>query len=355
MEIALYLKIRRVTGGAERRLGRLFNQLNDNNHKVTLLLLGNDNDISNFLKKELNIVNASIYQTPDITKLCWHIFKKRYDWICFFDSNLYLSFILFTTFFIKSKTLMSVAYYLYAYGHFPNKSQKIRFFFFMKTVTHIDCLYPKGTSKLKKRYNRKNVTTTPIPSTRLELFKPLQKETSIVFASRLVSTKNPELVLLMANNLKNFLRKTNYKIILCGDGPLFNELKEKTIAYGIDDIVDMTGYTDMKNILPKSRIFLSLQNHENYPSQVLLEAIASGNYIVATKFGDTNKIVQPEFGTLINLNQQSLSNAIKKSIQLVENKPDYIVKSARSFAEQHFNQIKSISHIQNIFSKYNIK
>jgi GalNAc-alpha-(1->4)-GalNAc-alpha-(1->3)-diNAcBac-PP-undecaprenol alpha-1,4-N-acetyl-D-galactosaminyltransferase len=67
---------------------------------------------------------------------------------------------------------------------------------------------------------------------------------------------------------------------------------------------------DTSKILKKSKIFVSLQQHENYPSQSLIEAIATKNIIIATDVGDTRKIVKEKYSKLISIDTYSLVEAL---------------------------------------------
>lgn len=63
-------------------------------------------------------------------------------------------------------------------------------------------------------------------------------------------------------------------------------------------------------ILRRSKIFLALQEKENYPSQALLEAIASGCAIIATDVGETRKLLDDSCAVLIPYDADRLSDAI---------------------------------------------
>ena len=53
----------------------------------------------------------------------------------------------------------------------------------------------------------------------------------------------------------------------------------------------------------------------NYPSQVLLESIACGNYIVATDNVDTDRIVKDKFGCLVDNSPDNIASGICKAIE----------------------------------------
>jgi glycosyltransferase involved in cell wall biosynthesis len=68
---------------------------------------------------------------------------------------------------------------------------------------------------------------------------------------------------------------------ICGFGPL-DIRKDRARVYRTSDSFGVLG---------RSKVFLSLQETENYPSQSLLEAMASGCAIVATDVGETRRML----------------------------------------------------------------
>ena len=94
-----------------------------------------------------------------------------------------------------------------------------------------------------------------------------------------------------------------------------------------------------------------MQSLTNYPSQALLEAIACGNYVVATDTIDTDYIVKDDFGCLVNNDERDISEGILKAMKIVSDKQEAVVCSARQFAEMKFNIRNSIEYFKNILEK----
>ena len=66
--------------------------------------------------------------------------------------------------------------------------------------------------------------------------------------------------------------------------------------------------------LQKSKIFISIQQKENYPSQSLLEAMACENAIIASDVGETRLLVTENEGILVKLDAEEIADAIIKLI-----------------------------------------
>jgi hypothetical protein len=99
-------------------------------------------------------------------------------------------------------------------------------------------------------------------------------------------------------------------------------IARKTYKKGIDLLEEtetklenvnlFSDYTDRPfEILGRSKIFLSLQEADNYPSQSLLEAMASKCCVIATDVGETRSLVDTTCGVLIEKNSDQLAAKIK--------------------------------------------
>lgn len=86
---------------------------------------------------------------------------------------------------------------------------------------------------------------------------------------------------------------------LFGEGPLQEEIEKETDRLGLRGKVRVEFLPDVGPILSQSKVFVSLQKHNNYPSQSLLEAMACGNAVVATDRGETRRLVTSDLGILI--------------------------------------------------------
>jgi glycosyltransferase involved in cell wall biosynthesis len=90
--------------------------------------------------------------------------------------------------------------------------------------------------------------------------------------------------------------------------------------------------TALFSTLAESKLFLSLQDFDNYPSQSLMEAMLFSNTIVATDTGFTSKIVLPENGNALlkSKSPEELGEAIVIGLKGYANNV-----SNKSFIESH--------------------
>jgi glycosyltransferase involved in cell wall biosynthesis len=127
-----------------------------------------------------------------------------------------------------------------------------------------------------------------------------------VFASRLIEGKGIELLL----SALRLCDEAGYSftIAICGAGPLAGMVR-KSEFHNIK-LVFLEYVTNMQDVLLDSKVALSLQRHENYPSQFLLEALAANCNIICTDVGDTRLLLDDDISTLIEYDSVRLKAAL---------------------------------------------
>jgi glycosyltransferase involved in cell wall biosynthesis len=109
-------------------------------------------------------------------------------------------------------------------------------------------------------------------------------ERTVLTVGRLETEKNP---LMLADVLKR-LDRSDWRLLICGEGPLAGELQARLRELGVEDRAELLGYVPIHGgLLDRYRAanaFLHVSWTEGMP-QVLLEAFASGTPVVATAVG----------------------------------------------------------------------
>ncbi|MBS4034553.1 MAG: glycosyltransferase [Ignavibacterium sp.] len=139
----------------------------------------------------------------------------------------------------------------------------------------------------------------------------------IVFSGRLTNFKQPTLLLeaISILKLRNF---TDFTLIILGEGYLMPQLLKYKEDFNLDNVLLKGGVSDTANYLKKSKIFLSLQKDNNYPSQALLEAMSCGNAVIATDVGETRKLITESEGILVPFSAEKIADAIRFLLENTE-------------------------------------
>lgn len=154
----------------------------------------------------------------------------------------------------------------------------------------------------------------------------------IGFVGRLVPAKGLEYLIEVISYLKEEFK--NIKLLIVGEGSLLGNLKDKARENGIHDRVIFTGQRrDVPDILHCMDIFVIPSIAEGIPN-ALLEAMAMGKPIIATKVGGIPEIIEDGFNGLLVPPRDSgvLAAAIKT---LIDNRQlaVKIGQTARDFAQ----------------------
>lgn len=199
----------------------------------------------------------------------------------------------------------------------------------------IDTLYSDIADRFPSYANKLHVS--PCSFTDYSRYQPAaEKENWIVFAGRLEAFKNPELFVEATHLASDTLRAKGFKCLLFGDGELRGSVEEKIAGLGLSDLIEIDQVPDLSATLNRSRIFVSIQQTENYPSQVLLEAMAAGNAVIATDVGETRRIVDQEVGVLIGAQTpEALAEALR-NLSSDDEQRERLARNARSrILDQH--------------------
>ncbi len=111
-------------------------------------------------------------------------------------------------------------------------------------------------------------------------------ELTALTVGRLDAEKNPLLLAEIVARLRAGPRR--WRLLVCGDGPLREQLQERVAELGLSDRVELLGYLPIDggllDLYRSSHAFLHVSLTEGFP-QVLVEAFASGLPTVATAVG----------------------------------------------------------------------
>lgn len=179
----------------------------------------------------------------------------------------------------------------------------------------IDSLYP---SSLKSRWLQpflKKIRITPCSFTDYDLFMPsARKENIVCFVGRLIKEKNPLLFCEAIRYLKCIRPDIvkSWKFIILGKGKLEHKIKEFVRNNSLEGIIELKSVFNTHEYLKKSKIYVTLQEPTNYPSQSLIEAMATENAIIATDDEDTRLIIDSKCGILIQRRVEDIVDALIK-------------------------------------------
>ena len=115
----------------------------------------------------------------------------------------------------------------------------------------------------------------------------------ILFASSLLEWKRPNLALRVCSELAR--RGLAVKLLMAGSGPMRTSLEAMTAELGIQEHVSWLGHRELQPVFQGVDVFLHTARGEAF-GNVLVEAMACGIPVVATRSGATPEVIE-EGGT----------------------------------------------------------
>lgn len=142
----------------------------------------------------------------------------------------------------------------------------------------------------------RNVTEPPRDNFR----KSTSSVKRIIFVGRLDSDKCPEQFIRLAGSLLKRLPNESLQFMVIGDGPLRPHLEALALSLNLpSNVLKFCGsLSDLHSIYSEADILVSTSRREG-TSNVILEAMAYGLPIVATRVGGTPEIVNGDRGILV--------------------------------------------------------
>ncbi|MBK8985793.1 MAG: glycosyltransferase family 4 protein [Chloroflexi bacterium] len=186
-------------------------------------------------------------------------------------------------------------------------------------------------------------------------FRPADKKADkVVFAGHLSTAKG---VYLLIDILQSWPHYDSTIFTICGDsdGSSISEKAERRL----DELCNARpGWkrirlADVSGELSDAKVFLSLQEISNYPSQSLLEAMLCGCCIVATNTGETDLLVREPYGVLVEKDApvSEVVQAIQRFLGMSENQIQLRGNTARQFVLENHVLDRYADHIVKLWNE----
>jgi L-malate glycosyltransferase len=150
--------------------------------------------------------------------------------------------------------------------------------------------------------------TTTTTTNKLEFkdeFNISKNKPIILFIGNIIKRKNVATIL----DAKKLI-KSDCVVVVVGDGPLLNKLKEKVDKENIDDVIFTGARNDIPNIIQSSDLLILPSYSESF-GLVLIEALACEKPVIGSNVGGIKEIITEDVGLLIEpRDSKSLAKAV---------------------------------------------
>lgn len=333
-----FLLIARTFGGMERRYLRLAIALAASGNQVEVILNESAKEMAKSLG--LNLESAELHILKDPPKLPKQGLGQKAEH--FYRRVIYLVELRNVFSVIKSKHLHAISnpgaltlflavvlprglrfsYSLVDNSLLTEKNtllQRLVFSVSSARAKFVDCLSPSladiASTRVPKSFRGKLAIAPCSFSDYSKVIVAQERDIDVLFLSRFVHGKGMDLLQAAAR----LLGTHDLTLHVCGTGPSQPNIPNAVI-YETSHSFEIVGRT---------KIFLSLQATDNYPSQSLLEAMASGCAIIATDVGHTRILLNETNAVLIPGHPEDLAATITDLLRNSEKRAK-MGKSARN-------------------------
>lgn len=185
-----------------------------------------------------------------------------------------------------------------------------------------------------------NVEFKYIPNiVNIDFFNPLNKPKNNIFrfinVASLDENKNQKMLI---QSFAKVFKDKNIRLTIVGDGPELLSLKNLIDELQMQEQITLFGRAnreEVKTIMQESDAFVLSSQYETF-GVVVIEAMACGLPVIATKCGGPESIVQDErVGVLCDIDENSLSEAMK---YLYENRDTYDSEYIAKYTKENFSE-----------------
>jgi glycosyltransferase involved in cell wall biosynthesis len=142
----------------------------------------------------------------------------------------------------------------------------------------------------------------------------------------------------------------NIKLEIGGDGPCHDELVELVEKLELNDRVIFLGMLSRDSVVEKiasADVFVLSSEFETF-GVVLIEALALGKPIVATKCGGPESIINENVGVLVEKN--SVASLFEGMHAIYKNKDRYLGEQIKEYCIENFSESSVIEKLEDIYS-----
>lgn len=162
--------------------------------------------------------------------------------------------------------------------------------------------------------------------------------------------KKKKIDVLIKSFANSFKGNKSVTLIIGGDGPERTYLEQLTKELGVDEQVTFLGMLTRDRVkyeMAKSNAFVLSSEYETF-GVVVVEALALGKPVIATKCGGPESIVTDEVGYLVDVNNvEEMSTAM---VRLYRNKNNFDSEKIRQYCKDNFSEDAVINKLNTIYS-----
>lgn len=314
---------------------------------------------NNIYTRILNIIYNQVYNQLIGTFIILNLLKKRNVDMIVFLSPIPLT--MFTAKILKKKVLLYQGGSLSKKIFHNNSFIKFCFQLFFEKLPNMlsDVIIVESNNclnfqDLKKYHNKVNIIPQYVNTNLfINKVKINDRKNIIGYNGSIEEYKGIDLFVQAIININDYLRKNNISVIIGGEGPLLNSIKNSIDFNHMSDIVSFTGwmpYEKLPDRLNELSLLVLPSYSEGLPN-IILESMACGTPVLVTPVGALPDIIQDELNGFImeNNSPEQIANNIVRSLEF--NDKEKVVSNALSLINNNFTYESALNRYKNILDK----
>jgi len=190
----------------------------------------------------------------------------------------------------------------------------------------------------KLKVNPEKIITIPngIEFNKIQKVNPAKESSDIIFAGRLLSHKNVDLLIKAVKIIKENSNK-NIKCAILGEGPELEDLQQLTKKLKLEKNIKILGFIkksdDVYSLIKSSKVFVLPSEREGF-GIAALEANACGIPVVTVNHKDNaskDLIKKGKNGFVCKLDEKALAETIIKAIKTSSSMKEACIKEAKKY------------------------
>jgi glycosyltransferase involved in cell wall biosynthesis len=167
------------------------------------------------------------------------------------------------------------------------------------------------------------------------------RENRMIFSGRFSIYKDPLMFVNAVKIVNDKMPGHGWKFEMYGKGQLEEESRNFINKHKLNDVLTISHHPHMAEILRKSKVYVSTQNVENFPSLAMAEAMACRNLIIARNVGQTDLYVKDNVNGFI-IKEDTVESLASTMLDVIKN-PERIESMS----------LDSIKLLKNVHNKEN--
>lgn len=222
----------------------------------------------------------------------------------------------------------------------------------LKNGAYINCISETIAQSYKRAVSDPKVServfTAPCSFTDYSKVFIARKERLVAFVARMEKVKHPEIFAAAISILAKY--RNDFRAVMLGRGRLDRKIDSLIAKNKLGHVLQRFYTPRPLEILSRAAIFVSIQEFDNYSSQSLMEAMASGCAVVASDRGETGKLVTDDTGFRVPLSAEAVAERLDYMLNHFDDTIAMGLQARKKVMQEHTIE-RYVSYLEGVYER----